>query len=130
MRSWRRASALPVWPLTKNGRSCATVVLQDVALDSKYERIQELIFVKGNLTCRTEIEIPYYSACNDAICIYCGCDDKAHLLESDGKYPICKTCISKKLLAKDKRTREGHKSKADKVKKHVVGQSILSFVKK
>ena len=87
------------------------VLLQDVLLDSTYERIQELIFVKANLNCRIEIEVTYYSACNDAICIYCGCDDISHLVESDGKYPICKTCISKKLLAKDKRTREGNKSK-------------------
>ena len=33
------------------------VVLQDVLLDSTYERIQELIFVKVNLNCRIEIEV-------------------------------------------------------------------------
>ena len=76
------------------------VVLQNVLLDSTYERIQELICVNANLNCRIEIEVTYYSACNDAICIYCGCDDISHLVESDGKYPVCKTCISKKKSCK------------------------------
>ena len=76
------------------------VVLQDDLLDSTYERIQELMFVKANLNCRIEIEVTYYSACNDAICIYCGCEDISHLVESDGKYPICKTYISEKTSCK------------------------------
>ena len=71
------------------------VVLQEL-YDTKYSKIQELVFVKANLTCRTEIEIPFYSSCNDPICIYCGCDDKGNLVEEEGKYPICNACVTKK----------------------------------
>ena len=87
------------------------------------------MFVKANLTCRTEIEIPFYSSCNYPICIYCGCNDKGSLVEEEGKYPICNSCVTKKLLPKDKSTRVVNKTQKSKDKK-LVGQSVLNFTKK
>ena len=76
--------------------SCGTV------LHEQCSNIIANVFVKVNLTCNSPIEIPFYSACNDPICFYCGCEEENSLEKEDAKYPICKICISKKLLPVEK----------------------------
>ena len=106
--------------------TCGVVLQELILYDTKYSKIQELVFVKANLTCRTEI--PFYSSCNDPICIYCGCDDKGSLAEEEGKIPYV-MLVTKKLLPKDKRTMVVNKTQKSKDKK-LVGQSVLNFPKK
>ena len=65
-----------------------------------------LVYVKANLTCATIIEIPFYTACDDPICIYCGTDDVERLQIVAQKYPICEVCVGKKLLPMEKRTKK------------------------
>ena len=85
--------------------SCGTVPQDIVLYDVQYSNIIANVFVKANLTRCSPIEIPFYSSCNDPICFYCGCEEENSLEKDDAKYPICKICISKKLLPVDKRTR-------------------------
>ena len=121
-------SSLLEWFNEEFNYTCGVVLQELILYDTKYSKIQELMFVKANLTCRTEIEIPFYSSCNDPICIYCGCDDKGSLVEEEGKYPICNACVTKNFLPKDKRTRVVNKTQKSKDKK-LVGQSVLNFTK-
>ncbi|XP_064639098.1 uncharacterized protein LOC135494758 [Lineus longissimus] len=48
------------------------------------------IYVRENLTCNSNVELPYYSAGYDPICIYCASEDE--LLILSGMYPYCQNC--------------------------------------
>ena len=77
--------------------------------DEKYKAVYENVYAKANLTCSANIEILYYSAGNDLICIYCGAEDRFKV--NPGKYLICEPCIGEKLLPVDerKKTKKGRK---------------------
>ena len=80
--------------------TCGTFIQDAVFYDEEYKDVYENVYAKANLTCSSQIEIPFYSACNDPICIYCGTEDR--LIVKEGKHPICEPCIARKLLPVDK----------------------------
>ena len=52
------------------------------------------VFVRQNLTCRDGIEITYYGAGNESICIHCASVED--LIADTGYYPICQACRAAK----------------------------------
>ena len=56
--------------------------------------ILDRVFVKLNLICKTIIELPYYTAGHDNICIHCG--DDTNLTIKEHQYPMCVKCIRDK----------------------------------
>ena len=54
------------------------------------------VHVQENLTCHSSIELTYYSAGYELICIHYGPED--YLLEKEGYYPQCKDCIPQVVL--------------------------------
>ena len=89
--------------------TCGTFIQDAVFLDDEYKAVYENVYVKANLTCSANIEIPFYSACDDSICIYCGAEDRLNIIPE--KYPICQPCLAKKLLPIDVRTRKSQGKK-------------------
>jgi hypothetical protein len=83
--------------------TCGTFIQNAVFYDEEYKSVYENVYVKSNLVCETNIEIPYYSSSADPICIYCGTEEQLQLQAE--KYPICQRCLSLKLLPIDKRMR-------------------------
>ena len=79
--------------------TCGTCFQDALYYDDEYKAVYENVYVRANLTCSGNIEIPYYSAGNDPICIYCGAEDRLKICR--GKYPICEPCVEKKLLPVD-----------------------------
>ena len=65
--------------------------------------ILKAVFVKENLACSINIELPYYS-CDflKVICIYCGCGGK-NLITTPESYPKCQKCKNEKDVPKRKR---------------------------
>ena len=65
--------------------------------------IFKAVFVKENVSCSINIELPYYS-CDflKVICIYCGCDGK-NLITTPESYPKCQKCKNEKDVLKRKR---------------------------
>ena len=74
-----------------------------VFYDEEYKAVYENVFAKTNLTCSTNIKLPYYSAGNDPIFIDCGAADRLKI--NSGKYPICDPCIGKNFLSIDERAK-------------------------
>ena len=68
----------------------------------KARQILDRIFLRLNLVCNTMIELPYYSAGYDKICVHCGDDDS--LVTNEGKYPICAKCVRNKKKPKNRRS--------------------------
>ena len=84
--------------------SCGSTI-QDLHGDSEAEAaVAARVFVRGNLTCTTPVEMPYFSANFPIICIQCGtADDVVH---GDGlsHMPTCSEClVSKPHITKRKR---------------------------
>ena len=80
--------------------TCGTFIQDAVFYDEDYKDVHENVYVKANLTCSSQIELPYYTAWSDPLCIYCGTEIRLDI--QPYKYPICAPCISKKLLPIDK----------------------------
>ena len=51
------------------------------------------VYVRANLDCQSQIELTYYSAGFEDICIHCGTVDK--LVKANDLYPYCENCSSK-----------------------------------
>jgi hypothetical protein len=56
------------------------------------------VYARINLTCNTLIELTYYSAGYENICIQCGSTEELHLL--DEYYPQCADCNGQKKVQK------------------------------
>ena len=56
--------------------------------------VLDRVYVRLNLVCNTIIELPYYSAGYEDVCIHCGDTDSLEVQE--GMYPICTECLQKK----------------------------------
>jgi hypothetical protein len=80
------------------------VDIHDIDVNEDDTSILEKVFVRLNITCKTMIEIPYYSVGYDAICIHCGGDDG--ISEEPDVYPICLRCIKNKKELKKKPNRK------------------------
>ena len=64
--------------------------------------IFERVFVKENLSCSSNIELPYYSCENlKPVCIFCG--SGKNVVTSVEFYPKCNKCKGEKDIAKRKR---------------------------
>lgn len=69
------------------------------------------VYVRGNITCDTNIEVPYYSSgCFLDICYYCAID--SGLIREAGQYPVCQACTAKSALFKRKRNVANKKQKS------------------
>lgn len=68
------------------------------------QSVYSMVYSRLDLTCMTKIEVPYYSAGFEDICIHCGTTDD---LKEVGKefYPICCTCLSDRKVKEKRRTR-------------------------
>ncbi len=68
------------------------------------QSVYSMVYSRLDLTCMTKIEVPYYSAGFEDICIHCGTTDG---LKEVGKefYPICFTCFSDGKVKEKRRTR-------------------------
>ena len=62
------------------------------------------VYSRSDLSCQSKIELPYYSAGFEAICIYCGTTDG---LEDDSPeyYPRCQICSGEGKQRVKRRTR-------------------------
>ena len=60
----------------------------------KDERFLNTVFVRANISCKSKIELPYYSvACYPLVCIYCGIGGTHRTLNTFVKYyPKCTNC--------------------------------------
>ena len=70
------------------------------------------VFVRANLSCRDDIEIPYYSSeCFASICSHCACECEER---AEGQYPLCSYCRStdnaRPLLKRKRKLFTPHKS--------------------
>ena len=61
------------------------------------------VFVRQNLTCREKIEVAYYGAGNENICIHCGTLDD--LILEDGCYAICQSCKTSEIKMVSRRAK-------------------------
>ena len=68
----------------------------DLSPEAKQSHLFSRIFIRQNMCCSTQIEIPYFSSeCFDVICSYCGSsDDLLPANETLGMNPLCSTCKS------------------------------------
>lgn len=73
--------------------SCGTPI-QD--LDDLSAELKEKVFER-DLNCHDPIEVLYYTAKYDPICIYCG---QPESYTSNDKYPQCKSCKDKPIIPK------------------------------
>jgi hypothetical protein len=81
-------------------------VFQDI--DGHESSCLKDVYVRQNLTCRDDIEVTYYGAGNENICIHCGVLDS--LILEDGYYAICQSCrVLNKMISR--RTRVVYKPK-------------------
>ena len=73
--------------------------------NSDEEEIQKRVFARENLSCKSNIEIPYYSAQGyKPICVYCGTDGTKRTLHiSDVNYPKCIQCGAREDIPRRKR---------------------------
>ena len=61
-----------------------------------------LVFARENLSCTSNVELPYYSCDNlKPVCIYCGCNK--NVTKTIEFYPKCSRCKGEKDIAKRKR---------------------------
>ena len=81
------------------------------------------IFIRLNLVCNTMIELPYYSAGYEKICVHCGDDE--NLVAKEGKYPICAKCVRNKKKTKNRRSGKAPKQSQ---KFSVVTSMVLCFM--
>lgn len=82
------------------GSSLSEYVIDD---NNKDLVILENVFVKENLSCLVNIELPYYSCDHlKSICIFCGSGGK-NLIKSPEFYPKCQRCKNKKDVPRRKR---------------------------
>uniref|UniRef100_UPI00358F1E8E uncharacterized protein n=1 Tax=Myxine glutinosa TaxID=7769 RepID=UPI00358F1E8E len=51
------------------------------------------LYVRANLNCASPIELAYYSAGYEMLCIHCGTEE--NLVEKAGQYPQCNICTAK-----------------------------------
>ena len=64
--------------------------------------IKNKVFIRENINCYSQIELPYYSDGNfKDICIHCGSGD--FLVKSPAKYPKCGRCNDKADVLRTKR---------------------------
>jgi hypothetical protein len=82
--------------------SCGANVC-DVADDGQLQCFNA-VYSRIDLSCQSNIELPYYSARFEAICIYCGTTDN---LQADlpEYYPLCKICCDEGKQKIKRRTR-------------------------
>ena len=79
--------------------------VHDIDVSENDLPILQNVFVKRNHTCKSLVEIPYYSVGEyEVICIHCGTDEG--IREDPHLYPICLRCVGDKKQAKKKPTRK------------------------
>ena len=85
----------------------------------KDEQLLKVIFVRENLSCSSNIEVPYYGVDHfPVVCIYCGVTGtKRTLNESVENYPKCNRCGDKPDIVKRKRKALVQKDLGSKKKK-------------
>ena len=67
-------------------------------------RFLDTVFVRANISCKSKIELPYYSvACYPLVCIYCGIGGMHRTLNTSVKYPKCTNCHDKLNVPRRKR---------------------------
>ena len=76
----------------QNGEATETGVLQSV-------------YVRKDITCQSNIEIPYYSAKYEDICICCGTTENLETAENKEFYPRCNACKAAQRTLVKRRTR-------------------------
>jgi len=80
--------------------SCGAVLQDLKTLDNRTPRVNALLdktFVRQNITCRSEIEVPYFSSkCFPNVCCHCGSSDELQI--EDGAYPFCPNCMTNKTM--------------------------------
>ena len=66
--------------------------------------VMKRVFVRANLSCRDDIEVPFYSSeCFASICSHCACECDKHV---KGQYPLCSDCASEGVRPLLKRKRK------------------------
>ena len=73
--------------------------------NAKEDKITKIVFPRENLSCGSNIELPYYSIESyKKICIYCGGEGTGRTLEdSIQNYPKCRLCECKQDIPRRKR---------------------------
>ena len=71
--------------------TCGTTIEEMVDKPSDYD-----FYVCANLTCQIPVEALYYSANYEECCVHCGTTQRLH--KSKEAYPICVTCVPKRML--------------------------------
>ena len=87
--------------------------MQDI--DHEENCVLEKVFTRANLSCSSNIEIPYYGTSHEALCIYCGSENDLETGKPES-YPICQTCseLNKPPVLRRKRTSTTGSSAAKK----------------
>ena len=69
------------------------------------EKIRETVFARENMTCASDMELPYYSVdFFKPVCIYCGREGTTRQLNAtELVYPKCNSCSSKPDVLRRKR---------------------------
>lgn len=90
--------------------------MQDI--DHEENCVLEKVFTRANLSCNSNIEIPYYGTSHEPLCIYCGSEDDLETGKSESYPIICQTCsgLNKPPVLKRKRSSTAGSSAAKKTK--------------
>ena len=81
--------------------SCGSI-FEDIDIGDEQYSVVNDVCVRANLSFKSQIELSYYSAGYEAICIHCGEDTM--LVEREGFYPQCQGCENKQAVQKRGRT--------------------------
>lgn len=64
----------------------------------------ERVFVRANLSCRDDVEVPFYSSeCFALVCSHCACECEK---SEEGQYPLCSDCLNEHVQPLLKRKRK------------------------
>ena len=89
--------------------------MQDI--DHEENCVLEKVFTRANLSCNSNIEIPYYGTSHEPLCIYCGSEEDLETGKPES-YPICQGCsgLNKPPILRRKRGSTAGSSAAKKTK--------------
>jgi hypothetical protein len=70
----------------------------EMSEEEEESTVLKAVCVRANLSCRMDIELTYYSAGYEQICIHCGSEE--HLQAKQGYHPQCRDCEKEKPVHK------------------------------
>ena len=70
--------------------------------DINVDETNDVVNVRGNINCKSPIEVPYYSGGHELTCYHCGTTED--IGSKENHFPVCSVCIRKDLQWVARRT--------------------------